>query len=141
MTLLKLDRQQKKRLAIILCIIAAVITAGLTIILSSTIFNIGFKCPFHYVLHWECPGCGGSRMILALINLDFYQAFRWNPFLFITLPIVSIAFIYEAYKYIIYNEMSKHLDKLLITYAIRLVLFGITRNINGFEWLLPTDII
>ena len=30
----------------------------------------------------DCAGCGATRMFGALLKLDFYQAFRYNPFMF-----------------------------------------------------------
>ena len=43
-------------------------------------------CMFHELTGLECPGCGITRMILALSRLDLKAAFRANAFLTVTLP-------------------------------------------------------
>lgn len=140
MNIVNICKNKRNRIIIVLIMIIAVVLLGLYIIAMDKIFNTGFKCPFHYILHLDCPGCGGSRMLLALLELRLYQAFRYNPFMLVTLPMISLIFIHQSYKFIKYNILDKHLDKILIVYVICVILFGVVRNIPGFEWLLPTDI-
>ena len=45
-------------------------------------------CPLHDLLHLYCPFCGGSRAILSLLRFDFPTAFRVNPAVLLSLPIV-----------------------------------------------------
>lgn len=39
-------------------------------------------CLFHRLTGWHCPGCGGTRMVQALLKGDFLAAMRFNPLLF-----------------------------------------------------------
>lgn len=110
----------------------------LLIVYSKVKFNIGVVCPFKEILDWDCPGCGGTRMALALIELDFYQAFRYNPFLFMTLPIWAVIYVCQVIVFIKDNRLWNKLDIWLIIYAICLTAFGIIRNMPYFDWLAPT---
>lgn len=46
-------------------------------------FNFSIPCLFHELTNLYCPGCGITRMMFSLIKLDFYQAFRYNPLVFV----------------------------------------------------------
>ena len=46
------------------------------------------SCPFYLLTGIYCPGCGAGRCVMALLHLDLYAAFRFNPLMFITLPFV-----------------------------------------------------
>lgn len=99
-------------------------------------FSIGIPCIFHEITGLYCPGCGVTKLTFSLLELDFYQAFRANPLIFILL---ILAIIYCFIKLIL-----KKLFKINITipnyvYYILLVitiLFGVLRNIPGFEFLI-----
>lgn len=97
-------------------------------------------CVFRKTTGIYCAGCGATRMVLAILHLRFYQAFRFNPFMFVTLPIVIICSAVWIIRYVLYGYICKHLDKLLIAYAISVIIYGIIRNISVFRWLMPTYI-
>ena len=48
------------------------------------------SCPFHQLTGWECPFCGGQRMLQAILCADWQAAFDYNPFLMCSLPLVGI---------------------------------------------------
>jgi hypothetical protein len=77
------------------------------------------SCPFYKLTGWQCPFCGGQRMLRALLYGNLYDAFVLNPFLFCSIPL-----------FIIY--MCRHKlfsDKWLLVYLILALLWGIFRNI------------
>ena len=96
-------------------------------------FGIGIPCLFHEITGFYCPGCGITRLFFSLLQLDFYRAFRANPLIFILLIIVIF--------YYILNKLCKiNITIPSYIYYILLViviLFGIFRNIPGFEYLIP----
>lgn len=51
-------------------------------------------CPIRYFLGISCPGCGMTRAWLAVLHLDFSQAFYYHP-LFFTAPVVAAFFLFE----------------------------------------------
>lgn len=81
-------------------------------------------------------------MIISIVNGQFYQAFRYNPLLFITFPF----FIFFLTDLLISKLMKR---KPLYSYipkkiwCILLIIFltyGIIRNIDMFKYLRPTKI-
>lgn len=41
------------------------------------------KCHFKEFAGYPCPTCGTTRLMLALYNFHFIEAFKYNPFMFI----------------------------------------------------------
>ena len=44
-------------------------------------------CPFLIVTGLPCAGCGMTRAGIAMMQLDFYQAIRYNAFSVILIPL------------------------------------------------------
>ncbi len=115
----------------------------LTLYILSEIFDFSLlRCVFHEITGLHCPGCGVTRMIGSILKLDFYQAFRYNPLVFILSPfliIYGIIKLYEnMYDKIIFNKKIEKVS--IITIIILLVIFGILRNIEMFNFLAPTTL-
>jgi len=121
-------------------IIAILCIAILFILVANNIITV--PCAFHEITGLYCPGCGVTRMFLSIAELNFYQAFRYNPFVFVLLIIYLN---YKLYYLIIWlfdrNKKQKKIPELII-YIILIVaiLFGILRNIEIFNWLAPTKL-
>lgn len=102
-------------------------------------FGIHIPCVFHKITGLYCPGCGVSRMCMALIKLDFYTAFRSNPVVLCLLPLFVISFSVSIIRYI--QNGSKKLLKwqniCLWISIVCLVSFGIMRNIPALSFLRP----
>ncbi|MGW6449074.1 DUF2752 domain-containing protein [Lentzea sp. NPDC055074] len=45
--------------------------------------NLLPKCPFHWLTGLNCPGCGVTRMLHALLHGDVVGAFHFNAALFL----------------------------------------------------------
>lgn len=106
-------------------------------------YNFEIPCIFHKITGLYCPGCGLTRMLFSIINLDFYQAFRYNPLLFICLPFLIIYFVYGLLMYLNNkknNLISKIPKSITISLLIITILYGILRNIEMFSFLKPTII-
>ena len=100
--------------------------------------SFSIPCLFHELTGLYCPGCGITRMIFSILQFDFYQAFRWNIFLFILIPIfLGYGIVY--YVDWIFDKTPPVLPNwfwnILLFSAI---LFGILRNIPYFHYLIPT---
>lgn len=109
----------------------------LTYYLLNLFFNISIKCPIYELTHLYCPGCGITRCLFSLIQLDFYKAFKYNQLVFILLPISFIYYIIYSYYYIKYNKRITIPKYISITILIIVLLFGILRNINYFNFIRP----
>lgn len=132
--------EQIKRGKPIVISITSLLSVGILYWIMMKVTGHGMQCMLYEITGLYCPGCGITRMIYAILDLNFYQAFRYNPYLFVTLPFVGIIAIKVMYEYIINNKHYKIVDTLLIVYAISLILYGILRNIQIFSWLSPTKI-
>ena len=97
-------------------------------------------CYIHEITGLYCPGCGVTRMLLSILKLDFYQAFRYNPFLFILSPFGAVLYLENIYAlYTNKKPLYKKIDnRIWITLIILLLLYGIIRNI--YLPLAPTEV-
>lgn len=102
-------------------------------------FDIGIPCIFYEVTGLYCPGCGITRLCVSLFEGDLYQAFRYNPIIFIDVPIIFILFVLDILlkdKKII----KKITNVLIIILVVITVIFGVLRNIPAFSFLAPTQL-
>ena len=103
--------------------------------------KIHYKCFYQELFNITCPGCGTTRMLKSIYELEFYQAFRYNPLMFILL-IVSILFcIVNAIRYLQNKKLVKISNKVLIGLAFLLIIYMILRNIPCLDFLKPTEVI
>jgi hypothetical protein len=59
-------------------------------------YNLYPVCPFHQLLHLQCPGCGATRALSALLRGDIAEAMRFNALTTLLLP---FAFAYGIFSY------------------------------------------
>lgn len=131
-------RDKFRRFTIMFAYSAFTLILVLFIVISKYYFNAGIICPLKAFFSIDCPGCGGTRMAVAILHFDFYQAFRFNPFIFATFPILLVVYIWQFVAYVKDNRLLKYLDTFLWVYAFALVIFGVIRNIPIFSFLAPT---
>lgn len=122
------------------------IKTNLILLLIGTIYliwyrltHIGIPCLFHLVTGLYCPGCGISRMFLAIIRLNFSHAFKSNCFVFILLPYGIFAYI-RHYVFMIRGKVYRRKEfnrYVLIGIIIAALAFGVIRNIPQFYFLRP----
>lgn len=106
----------------------------------SELLDVGIPCLFYEITGYYCPGCGITRLLFSLLKLDFYQAFRYNPLIFI---LIIITVIYWLVKFILKKFMNISIAIPNYVYYILLVIviiFGILRNIPMFDFLSPTEL-
>ncbi|MFC0213077.1 DUF2752 domain-containing protein [Paenibacillus chartarius] len=88
----------------------------------------------HEITGLYCPGCGVTRAVGALLELDVEQACRYNPLLFILLPL------YAVYAALASRQLQRSSRILMLTMLILTIAFGVLRNVPAMAWLAPTDI-
>lgn len=106
--------------------------------------GLGIPCIFHDLYGIYCPGCGLSRMFFAIFELNFYQAFRYNPMWFCSLPFLGavgldllIAFLYKRE-----TKFTKKIPiAVWVVIMVLFIAFGVARNTEPFAYLAPTDIV
>ena len=57
------------------------------------------SCPFTTYLGVECMGCGINRATISVLQLNFKQAWEYNPLIFIYIPSIGFWISYDFYKY------------------------------------------
>lgn len=96
--------------------------------------NISIDCPILKITGFYCPGCGISRLILSLFKGNIYQAFRWNPFLFLLIICLPIYVFIE-------DKIPKKVQTILLySLLVITITYMVIRNIPFFEYLKPTRV-
>ncbi|MGN8876304.1 DUF2752 domain-containing protein [Pseudoflavonifractor sp. HCP28S3_F10] len=88
-------------------------------------------CPFHLVTGLLCPGCGVTRMCLALLHLDLAAAWRFNPGLLLLSPLLAVLFFSMALRYVRTGERRPTSVQSAAAWgmAAYLLLYGVGRNL------------
>lgn len=58
------------------------------------LFCMVYRCPFYWLLHIKCPGCGMTHALLCALRLDFSAAFRWHCLF----PVVPVCAAYVLFR-------------------------------------------
>ena len=121
----------KQRAVRVALMMLGILAIGLLFSFGATHWGWWLPCVFNQITGLDCPGCGISRMCLALLRLDFESAFHWNPAVMLCLPILAYLLGYLAYRYIRYNDLQMHRWQQGICWAMvaGLLLFGVLRNL------------
>lgn len=119
------DAVQKK----ILIIYGAILGAG--VLYAFLILHTPFRIPclFREITGLQCPGCGTSRMALALMRFDIPAAFAYNPVAFFSFPawfLISICAFVGRPKAL---RNSKNLLRILYINIVVYMIFAIFRNL------------
>jgi len=60
------------------------------------LLNGGYSCSFKEVTGLNCPGCGGTRAVVALARLDIAESFRKNASVLVALALYIIFMVWES---------------------------------------------
>jgi hypothetical protein len=52
-----------------------------------TRFSFYPQCPIHEYLHLQCPGCGGTRALVAMLHGHLAEAFHFNALIALLVPV------------------------------------------------------
>ncbi len=103
-------------------------------VLFVTKYNIVVDCPILTITGFYCPGCGITRLFQSLLAGQIYQAFRYNPLLFIILITTPVYLV-------IYPKINqKNNKRILYGTVIIVLLYTVLRNIPLFSFLEPTTL-
>lgn len=124
-------KTKKQRAIKVIIEIFSVLAIGVLYYAFIKIVGKAIPCIFNVITGWYCPGCGATRMCLALLRFDFKAAFHYNPVLLIILPFLLEIYISNRINYVKTGENinSKLEDILLIVILIALLVFCVIRNV------------
>ena len=93
--------------------------------------GLAVPCPFRAVTGWLCPGCGVTRLCLALLRWDWAAAWNANPVLLLMLPVLAALGVRSAVRYVREGAAvgSKWESALLWAMAALLIIWGAARNL------------
>ena len=108
---------------------------GLAYALFVRLTGLAVPCPFHLVTGLLCPGCGVTRMSLALLRLDFAAAWQANPALLLLLPVLAGLLGQVALRYVKTGKarLSPGQNTLVWAMVLALLLYGIGRNLPALS--------
>lgn len=127
-----LNTSSQKRLKKLLASCTIVLLAGLLYYLIIRIIGKGLPCMFNLLTGLYCPGCGTTRMAMALMRLDFVTAFHYQPVVLCSLLPLGICFGTQGVRYIKTGDtkLSQWQNGILLVVIVALIVFCIYRNFN-----------
>lgn len=117
----------KKRVGKVLLFYLLIIT--IIIIGTKLITIIKYRCPINYLFHIKCAGCGTTKMLLSIMNLDIIRALKYNPAMFIVFILAILDSIYISYYYIKNDKVKLPCKKILLIIFVLLILYIPLRNL------------
>lgn len=113
----------------------AVIVLGGGLLYGAFVKITGFAipCMFNRLTGWKCPGCGVTRMCMALLQWNWKAAFYYHPMLFVQLPFLGMIALRNVISYIKTGSgrLSRFETVVLYIAIVLLVGFTVFRNIVG----------
>ena len=87
-------------------------------------------CPIYEITGLHCPGCGITRMCLALVRLDFVAAAHNNLFALSALPIACGMYAYKTLQYVRTGKTTTKTweQALYVVLLVLCVTFSVLRN-------------
>ncbi|MCR5208953.1 MAG: DUF2752 domain-containing protein [Lachnospiraceae bacterium] len=127
------------RFVTVIVINVSVLTGGVLLYLLYNRTGRGIDCQIHKFTGCYCPSCGATRMMYSLIHdLDLRQAFRYNPMLFLTLPVAFVLYVPQLAVFVRTGGLSDWMVPVIKVWGVLMVLFCILRNTPAFYFLAPT---
>lgn len=98
-------------------------------------------CPLLALTGLYCPFCGGIRAVHDLAHLDVLSALERNPLVVLGLPLVVLALVGWGQRAFTGRRIALPRRVLGValgpTVIVLLVVFGVLRNLPGWDWLSP----
>jgi hypothetical protein len=128
-----------------LTIFTAVILGATAIGVGATVFFFnpsthGFYpvCLFHSLTGLNCPGCGTTRALYALLHGNFRLALKDNALFVLALAALAVWGAKLVWQKINNKPVTFNVpQKFLWTFLVLMTVFAMVRNLPGFEWLSP----
>lgn len=107
----------------------SLLLAGLAYLAFCLTTGLRLPCPFYTVTGLLCPGCGITRMMLALARLDFTAAYAANPAVLLTGPLLLVLAAKEEYHWIKTGRRLQSGQWLYMLLLLFFTIFTIWRNL------------
>lgn len=123
------DKLNKKNARTVAKIYASTALIGGIYFAVIKLFHITLPCLFYTITNKLCPGCGLTRMCIALLRFDFKSAFAYNQGAFILafswLVISLLCCFKKTSRFFTHNTLYGFLTGSITV----MIIFGICRNL------------
>ena len=88
-------------------------------------------CLFHTFTGMDCPGCGTTRMVVALLDGELYRAFTLNPLMFVAFTVLVLFYLWFLIRTFLpgWKPLSIHFSfPVAVTLGIIAALYWFLRN-------------
>ena len=127
-----------KMVPMVVAAVSVVTAAGLLYFFNPSVWHIYPVCMFHQLTGWNCPGCGGTRAIYALLHGQLWLALRDNALAVLGLLALAGRSVWLAWHWLHGRRPGPILpSRWLIPLLVVMVAFGILRNLPWFAFLSP----
>ena len=119
------------RLNIVLKNARSFLLAGFAYAVFVQVTKLSIPCVFHLLTGYLCPGCGITRLAMALLHGDFETAKQANTFIWYLFPFAAFYAAYRLFKYVCDNDTGFSIFEIvfLIIVLIMTLVWGVYRNI------------
>lgn len=110
---------------------AVLVGLGMAYTVLILVIGRGLDCPFWKLTGLLCPGCGVTRMCLALLRLDVAAAWRANAALLLALPVLLLLAARMAVLYVRTGQKlpSRGEERVFWALLIYFLAWGVLRNL------------
>ena len=131
--------EQKKRLWKLTKPMLVILLLGIAYAIWIKVTGLAVPCPIRLATGRFCPGCGLSRMMLALLRLDFETAYHANRFTFFLLPVILVYGLIKGIRYVRTGKTGLSFPEQFAIFLICVatVAFWVLRNTEQFSFLAP----
>ena len=134
-----MTKEQKERLWQLVKPVLEVLLLGIAYVIFIKITGWMIPCPIKLVTGNYCPGCGVSRMLLALLRMDFEAAYHANPLLFFLFPVILLYGLVKGIQFVkTGKEQQSRVEQIgIFLVCIVTIAFWVMRNTEKFSYLAP----
>lgn len=122
--------KKQRKILIEIHIIIFLLISSIYLILNTNMIKYVTPCIFYKKYDLLCPGCGGTRFMLNLINLNFVQAFYIHLVFFILIIYLFILDITYVINIFLHKNIQFFKCWHVILWTALLLIFTVLRNIN-----------
>jgi len=128
---------EKKRLKVSLIWGGSILAVGLVYLILTRVTGWGIPCPLYATTGLLCPGCGISRMCVAISRFDFIRAVRCNALVFCLLPVAAVFGVRYWLRYLKTGKGCPIHRTLIWLLLVAVLIFWVLRNLEPFSFLAP----
>ena len=126
------------RFAAVVVALAAAGVAAVVYFFNPSAHHFYPVCQFHRLTGLNCPGCGGTRSLYALLHGDFSTALRNNALFVVGLATATVRGGWFALNRLRGRQNGQFFPpRYLVPLLVIMGVFGVLRNLPAFAFLSP----